>query len=162
MKWVISNDTWYMCNNVASIIKNVTSNYFLKLPLEISFFSNYQYQYIIILYSTGLLRLERYSITLYRFKPGHLNVSTISPVMFKQLSLSIIVISSSWDQFNVRLWYLTSKCSSRISSRLRFMHFMDLVLGVQVLDYQNLWRSFWKSPENWTSCNSEFALTKSK
>ena len=54
------------------------SIFFLKLPLEILIFSNYQYQYIIISYLNGLIELKTYSITIFRFQPGQLNVSTIS------------------------------------------------------------------------------------
>ena len=46
------------------------SNFVLKLPLEILIFSNYQYQYIIISYLNGLIKLRTYSITIFRFQPG--------------------------------------------------------------------------------------------
>jgi len=61
------------------------SNFFLKLPLEILIFSNYQYQYIIILYLNGLIELRTYSITIFRFQPGQLSVSTIRLSCFTSL-----------------------------------------------------------------------------
>ena len=80
-----------VCNILRKKVKTWwVSNFFLKLPLEILIFSNYQYQYIIISYLNGLIKLRTYSITIFRFQPGQLNVSTISLSCLNQLVFSII------------------------------------------------------------------------